>query len=96
MRAWSKSNDEQSCSRVAEGRNRFGPIIPVEIGAALLIADAVAVFPQAGTEVAARDLRLEHLERMTSGQQAYFINSRRMLSRESAMPGASGAGFIRR
>src|SRR5579864_7762617 len=59
MSAGRKSQNQQSCVRVAKARNRFGPVVPFKIGAPFYLAHFFAMSNQARTAVTGNDLLIE-------------------------------------
>ena len=55
MRAGSKAENKDPCSRVAEAGDRTGPVGLIPIGTALGIADGAAIVAKAGTAFARND-----------------------------------------
>ena len=65
--AGGEAKNEQSRLGIAESGNGFGPIIPVEVGAAFDVSDLLAVFDESCTASASSDLVVEY------GQAVYFL-----------------------
>ena len=60
--AGSQTKNEQSRFGIAESGNRFGPIVPVEVGAAFDVSDLLAVFDKSCTASAGGDLVVQYYQ----------------------------------
>ena len=68
-----EAEDKDAGRGISEAGNRTGPVGAIEVGAALLASDALAVFDEAGTEGAVYYFSFENGQRRRTGVRSRHI-----------------------